>query len=220
MPRAKAPRTRRRWLRWVWAGVVVGVVGPLFTYGWVSWSTAQQVHHALPNIPTVRAALLLGTSARTRWGTDNQFFRTRIDAAVALYQSGKVAKIIVSGDNRHVSYNEPREMHRALVKAGVPDSVIVMDFAGFRTFDSVVRAAKVFGQASFVVISQRFHVERAVFIANAKGIDAHGFVADDPSSFWTMVRIQAREVLARGKTVLDCYILGTEPRFLGEQEPI
>lgn len=202
------------------AGVLLVLIGPWLVYAWVSLSTRNQVHHALADLPKARAALLLGTAPYAKSGGYNQFFKTRIEAAAALYNSGKVERLIVSGDNRTKRYNEPREMYRALVKAGVPDSVIVMDFAGFRTFDSVVRAQKVFGQQSFIVISQRFHVERAVFIANAKGSTAHGFVADDPASFAAMVRIQLREVLARGMTVLDCYILGTEPHFLGKEEPI
>lgn len=220
---AKPRRKRaciRRWLRWLLGLAGLAVLLPLVIYLWVSLATRRQIHYHLPEVPTVRAALLLGTSPYTRTGETNQFFANRIEAAAALYASGRVQKLIVSGDNHHHSYNEPREMFRALVKAGVPDSAIVMDFAGFRTFDSVIRAHKVFGQQSMVVISQRFHAERAIFIANAKGIEAHGFIADDPTSLPTMIRLQFRESFARIMAVLDCYVLGTQPHFLGQEEDI
>jgi SanA protein len=210
------------WLRryWVWCllAVVLGV--PLGIYTLVSLTTAAQVYYATDRVPNARAALLLGTARYTEGGGENLFFQHRIQAASALFKAGKVERIIVSGDNRHRSYNEPREMYRALLEAGVPDSVIVMDFAGFRTLDSVVRADRVFGQHSFIVISQRFHIERALFIANSKHIKAYGFVADDAGSLATMIKVQFREVLARGMTLLDCYVLGTQPRFLGEAEAV
>ena len=86
-----------------------------------------------------------------------------------LFQAGKISRILVSGDNRRMNYNEPVEMRKALIAHGIPDSVIVMDFAGIRTLDSVIRAKKVFGQDRFTIISQRFHNERALYIAGRNG---------------------------------------------------
>lgn len=127
--------------------------------------------------------------------------------------------LIVSGDNHVAGYDEPSEMRNALLGAGVPASVITLDYAGFRTLDSVVRAKSVFGQSRFVVVSQGFHCERAVFIARRSGIDAVGFVAQSPAGTGG-VMVRGREVLARTAAVLDVYVLGTRPRFDGPAEPI
>ena len=121
----------------------------------------------------------------------------------------------MSGDNRKKEYNEPRAMRDALIKKGISEDHIILDYAGFRTFDSMIRAEKVFGQDSFIVISQPFHNERAVFIARKSGIEAYGFNARDvdvAAGFKTKLR----EVGARVKMILDIYVLHTEPKFLGD----
>ena len=174
-----------------------------------------RLYDDLSSVPHRHAALLLGTSSAFRDGRPNLFFQYRIDAADALLHAGKVDKILVSGDNRHLSYNEPQMMRRALLARGVPDSLIVLDYAGFRTLDSVVRAREVFGQDSFIVVSQRFHNERAVYLAAMHGIDAVGFNARDVHSLRAL-RTRTRELLARVKVFLD---LATHrgPHFLGER---
>ena len=121
-----------------------------------------------------------------------------------------------SGDNRHVKYNEPEAMKQALMDSGIPAEDIILDYAGFRTFDSVVRAKEVFGQSSFTVVSQRFHNERAVFIAGKKAIDAIGFNAGDvglPYGLTTYIR----ECFARCKVFLDL-ATGKKPHFL--EDPV
>lgn len=174
-----------------------------------------RLYSNLASVPHRHAALLLGTSSAFRDGRPNLFFQYRIDAADALLRAGKVDKILVSGDNRHLSYNEPQRMRRALLARGVPDSLIVLDYAGFRTLDSVVRAREVFGQDSFIVVSQRFHNERAVYLAGMHGIDAVGFNASDVRSLRAF-KVHVRELLARVKVFLD---LATHrgPHFLGER---
>ena len=169
----------------------------------------------LASVPHRHAALLLGTSSNLRNGHSNPYFKYRIDAATALLEAGKVDKILVSGDNRHISYNEPQQMRKALLSRGVPDSLIVLDYAGFRTLDSVVRAREVFGQSSFIVVSQRFHNERAVYLAAMHGIDAVGFNASDVRTLRAL-KTHVREWLARVKVFID---LATHrgPHFLGEQ---
>ena len=169
----------------------------------------------LAAVPYRHAALLLGTSSSLRNGSPNPYFKYRIDAAAALLAAGKVDKILVSGDNRHASYNEPQKMLRALISRGVPDSLIVLDYAGFRTLDSVVRAREVFGQSSFIVVSQRFHNERALFLAGKHGIDAVGFNASDVRSLRAF-RTHARELLARVKVFIDLAV-HRGPHFLGER---
>ena len=171
-----------------------------------------RVYDNISDIPHRQTALVLGTSPTGRNGKPNRYFVSRIEACGDLYHEGKIDRIIVSGDNRHATYNEPEEMRKALVKKGVPNEIIFLDYAGFRTFDSVIRAKEVFGQTSFIVVSQRFHNERAVFIAGKKGIDAIAFNVDDiPYGILTHVR----EWFARCKVFLDL-IFGKKPHFLGE----
>lgn len=166
-------------------------------------------------LPAARVGLLLGTSKYNRNGDPNLYFRYRIEAAAELFKRGKVDYLIVSGDNRTLSYNEPRDMRKALIAKGIPDTAIYMDFAGLRTFDSVLRCREVFGQSSFIIISQRFHVQRALFIALNNKIPAVGYAARDVSESygWT---VGLREMFARSKAVLDVFVLRTKPRFLGE----
>ncbi|MCY3002817.1 MAG: YdcF family protein, partial [Planctomycetota bacterium] len=138
-----------------------------------------------------------------------------MDAASELFHSGKVERLIVSGDNHTVEYDEPTAMKAALVERGVPEERIHCDYAGFRTLDSVVRAELVFGQRSFVIVSQRFHAERAVFLARSRGLEAWGFCAVAVGG-GAGLRMRARETVARTAAVLDAHVLGTQPKFLGE----
>lgn len=179
---------------------------------------SSHLHDAIAETPTNHVGLVLGTSDRARGGGTNPFFRHRIESAAALYHAGKVRHLLVSGDNGTLSYNEPRQMRRALMAAGVDSARITLDFAGFRTLDSVVRAKAVFGQSRFTIISQRFHNERAVFLARSKGIEAIAFNAPDPPA-WGSVRTWLRERLARVKVFMDL-LFGTQPRFFGDPVPI
>jgi len=158
--------------------------------------------------------LLLGTS-RYAYGGPNLYFVHRINAAAELYRAGKVKSILVSGDNSRASYNEPRDMNEALIAAGVNAEDIYLDYAGFSTLDSVVRASKVFNIKSLTVISQQFHCERAIYIARAHGIKAVGYAAKDVSGA-SATRVKVREYLARAKAVMDVAIIGTEPTYYGD----
>ena len=165
-------------------------------------------------IPHRRVALVLGTSRMLAPGRPNLLYRHRIDAAAALYAAGKVHWLLVSGDNRDASYDEPSMMKQDLIAAGVPATRIYRDQAGLRTLDSVVRAKEVFGLEEVTVVSQRFHNERALYLARAHGLAAIAFDAPGVASGATMLRNLARERLARVAAVLDVW-LGREPRFLG-----
>lgn len=176
--------------------------------------SSSRLYDDVSAIPHRHAALLLGTSPKVKSGNTNKYFEYRIDACAKLYKAGKVDRIIVSGDNRHKSYNEPAAMYSALVKKGVPGNVIFLDYAGFRTLDSVVRAKEVFGQDSYTVVSQRFHNERAVFIAGKKGIDAIGFNARD-ARFKYGKKTRIREVFSRCKVFIDL-LTRRQPHFLGD----
>lgn len=160
--------------------------------------------------------LLLGTSKYTTFNTVNLFYKYRLDAAVKLYKSGKICNVLVSGDNRHKSYNEPQTFYNDLVQRGVEPHHIYLDYAGFRTLDSVVRAKKVFKQDSILLISQQFHNERALFLADKLGIKANAFHAQSVD-FGFSPKVYVREKLARVKAFMDVYILNTQPKFLGEE---
>ena len=178
------------------------------------WSRGR-CYSSLDSIPQRRVGLVLGTSPRTRRGTVNLYFKNRIEACAKLYHGGKIRYILISGDNRHKNYNEPVAMRAALIKQGVPDSVIVLDYAGFRTYDSMVRAKKVFGQDSITVISQLWHNQRALYIAHCVGIDAIGFNANDVSFRKIALKNYIREWFARTKMFIDLFFK-CDPHFLGE----
>ncbi len=173
-----------------------------------------RTYDRVQDIPHRHTALLLGTTPKTRSGRTNKYFTYRIDACAAPFKAGKIDRIIVSGDNHRRNYNEPEEMRKALLAKGIPNSVIFLDYAGFRTLDSVVRAKEIFGQSSCTIVSQRFHNERAIFIAKKKKIDAIGFNARDAGRRYGF-KTRVREVFARCKVFLDL-LVGKQPHFLGE----
>ncbi|MFW6250184.1 MAG: SanA/YdcF family protein [Alkalispirochaetaceae bacterium] len=177
------------------------------------------IYRDLATVPPTRVALLLGTSRWVRGGRANPFFDNRVAAAARLYETDKVEFILASGDNSHPSYNEPAYLRAALLRSGVPEERVVLDYAGFSTLDSVVRAREVFGLESVLLVSQPFHLQRALFIADAAGLDAVGYAAADVEE-WAGVSVRLREALARVKAVLDVYVFHRSPRFLGELELI
>nr|WP_261817451.1 ElyC/SanA/YdcF family protein [Vibrio gallicus] len=185
---------------------------------WMSISAHGRIHQQVESTPPRDVALVLGTSkyiGRTR----NPYYTYRIDAAIKLYKQGKVKAFLLSGDNAHRSYNEPWTMKRDLLNAGIPDNLIFLDYAGFRTLDSVVRAKQIFNLDDFVIVTQTFHCDRALFIAKFYDTDAIclGVPSPAPTS-WFNVRV--REVFARIKALLDLYITNTQPKFMGPQVPI
>ena len=169
------------------------------------------------NVPYNKVGLVLGTSPKMPSGKPNYFFTTRIDAAARLYKSGKVSFLLVSGDNGSMNYDEPTAMRDALIASGVPASAIYLDYAGFRTLDSVVRADKIFGQKSITIISHRFHNERAIYIAEHHGMKAVGFCAKDARlTKRSLMTTLVRESASRAKMFLD-FIMGRKPKYLGEK---
>jgi SanA protein len=186
---------------------------------WIVSSTRDKIYSSANDVPYNDVGLVLGASKSAGGGSTNLYFSNRIDAAVDLFKAGKIKHILVSGDNHIEGYDEPTDMRNALIEKGVPDSCITLDYAGFRTLDSVVRSKKVFGQSKITVISQEFHNQRALFIADHYDIDAIAFNAEDVPAKYS-VRTQLREYFARFKAVLDLYLLGTDPKFLGEEVKI
>ena len=139
-------------------------------------------------------------------------------AAAELYKAGKVKYIIVSGDNGRVGYDESSDMKQVLISLGVPEFVIYLDYAGFRTLDSVVRCKEVFEQKDIIVVSQKFHNQRAVFLSKVKGLEAIGYNAQDVT-FRQGYVVLLREKLARVKAVLDV-LVGKGPKFYGPKVAI
>lgn len=170
------------------------------------------------SIPYNKVGLLLGTSKYLNSGQVNRYYQYRIDATKQLVQSGKIKYVIASGDNSRQSYDEPTQMKADLVAAGIDSTIIFLDYAGFRTFDSMIRAKEIFGQDSLTIISQPFHNQRALFIANKENMFAIGFNAKDVSTN-VGFKTQLREKFARVKVYLD-YLLGKEPKFLGPKVQI
>ena len=199
--------------------IVVGLTG-LTALGldrWISWKTAPYVYDDLRSLPHRQVGVVLGTAKYYRTGVPNEYYLFRMQGALNAYNSGKVNYLLLSGDNAQQSYNEPMTMRRDLIAAGVDPADIVMDFAGFRTLDSIVRTRKVFDTNDFIIITQRFHCERALFIALHSGIQAQCYAVPSPKN---MLTVRLREVGARLGALADLYIMKREPRFLGPLVPI
>lgn len=177
--------------------------------------TAAQIYNEVITIPQNKVGLLLGTSPKLKNGNNNLYFDYRILAAVELYKAGKIKYILISGDNRREDYNEPEEMKKTLMQKGIPEKFIYLDYAGFRTLDSVIRAKEVFGQNQLTIISQRFHNERAIYLAEKNGINAIGYNAKDVNAY-AGLKTNIRELLARVKMFIDLAI-DKQPHFLGEK---
>ncbi len=201
---------------------IIGVILLLTFTIWANKSIIKAsspfITNEISKLKPAKCGLLLGTSRTLKNGKSNDFFYKRINATLELYQKAKIKHIIVSGDNSKKSYNEPLDMKMELIKRGVPDSVIHLDYAGFRTLDSVVRAKEIFGQSTFIIISQKFHNERAVFIARKNGIEAFGYNAEEVTAF-NGFKTKLREFFARDKVYLDL-LFGVNPKFLGAKVQI
>lgn len=163
-------------------------------------------------------AVLLGCGKRGKIGL-NPYYLYRVNAAAELYQKGKIKRILISGDNGRTEYSEPEDMRDDLIARGVPACAITLDYAGFRTFDSMYRAKVIFKLDKFLIISQNFHNERALFLANAMGIDAIAYNCKDLKANTSKFSfINMREYLARTKAFIDCYLIFKRPKFLGKEE--
>ncbi len=200
---------------WSFVAASVGVALVGFANYWVTSTVESSAYNSLNEVEYSDVALVLGTSKSINGRVENLFFTYRIEAAAELFFAGKVKHILVSGDNSNTHYNEPRDMRLALIKKGVPPHCITMDFAGLRTFDSVVRSNKIFQQERLTIISQEFHNYRALFIAQNLGIDAIAYNAKYPQL--ASKKTILREYLARVKAVLDIYVFDTKPKFMGDK---
>ncbi len=174
---------------------------------------------SVDDVPVRRVAIVFGAEVK-RDGTPSAVLRDRVKTAVELYKSGKVEKLLMSGDNRFVDYNEPEAMRQYAVSLGVPDEAIALDYAGRRTYDTCYRAREIFQVDSAILVTQGFHLPRALFLCNSFGVEAVGVKADN---YYYLKRLRLvwyiRETLATTQAVWDVYVAHPLP-VLGEPEPI
>ncbi|MCZ0205257.1 YdcF family protein [Streptomyces achromogenes] len=211
--RPRWPRTRAGQRRLLWA-VMAGCVLALLPATWLRLSTADRLR-TTADVPRTEVAVVFGAGL---WdGEPSPYLAHRLDAAVTLYRAGRIEVVLVTGDNSREDYDEPDAMRAYLTDHGVPDRRIVSDYAGFDTWDSCVRARRIFGVDRAVLISQDFHIRRAVALCEAAGVDSYGVgVAAEHDVTWYYGG--ARELFAAGKAALDA-VFRPDPRFLGPREP-
>lgn len=204
---------------WLWrgSGVLAALCLGLYIYSNCCISDkSEKVYDDVNLVSPAKVGLLLGTGKYVGGGRLNLYYKYRIEAAVELYKAGKIEKIIASGDGGSFEKCEPIQMRDDLVARGVNPDDIIMDYAGFRTLDSVVRCVKIFGQRDVLVISQKFHCERAIYIADSYGLEARGFAAKNVTAHAWKWRNSARESVARLAAFIDVNI-GRHPKFYGEK---
>ncbi|MET8991877.1 ElyC/SanA/YdcF family protein [Nonomuraea wenchangensis] len=212
----------RKALRRAYHGMVLLSVLALapMTWAWLSSSGHRVMAEGTgwtARVPPAEAALVLGAGL---WaGRPSAMLARRLDIAAELYHAGKVRALLLSGDNSRQEYDEPTAMRDYLRAAGVPDAAMVLDYAGFDTWDSCVRARQVFGARSVTVVTQEFHVPRAVTLCRTAGLEAFG-AGDDSSRRWagTTYVYAARELFATAKAFADAKVLDADPVFPGPRE--
>jgi len=175
--------------------------------------------HSLETAPSKRVAIIFG--AGLRWdGSPTAILRDRVETGANLYFGGKVEKLLMSGDNRVVEYNEPEAMRQYAVSLGIPDDAIVLDYAGRRTYDTCYRAKAIFGVDSALLVTQKFHLPRALFLCNALGVESVGVEANNNYYLKRSLLIwNIREQFATLSAFLDVFVEKPLP-VLGKAEPI
>lgn len=182
---------------------------------WVLRSARSRIYTNIARLPHNNVAMVLGTSKFNSDGhSENPFFRGRMNTAARLYREGKVKHLLVSGDHTDSTYDEPTWMRDALIQRGVPRSAIILDDAGFRTRDSMARAHAVFSLKRFTIVTDDFHLSRAVFLARSYGLDVVGFPSERVPYWWSK-KVRTRELASRTVAWIEVYLLHTKPRFYG-----
>jgi len=215
-PSAPPPVRRRRgqWVLGALLAVLSAGLGCAYAIHQTVRATGRERIYFDPDlVPPRDVAIVLGTSPTTQ-GRSNLFFESRMNACADLWNRGKVRHFIVSGDNGRKTYDEPTAMRDALISRAVPASAITLDYAGFRTLDTMARAVAVFGQRKVTVITDDFHLPRSLFLAEAHGLDAIGF-GGRPVLVKYSKKTRTREVASRIAAWIDVNVLHTKPRFFG-----
>lgn len=205
----------KKGIKFIFFGCVFALLSIYIANKVIVSNAKHKLYSSVNDIPHNKVGLLLGTVKYLQNGYINLYYKYRVNATVALYKSGKIDYVLVSGDNGSKGYDEPTDFKNDLIKAGIPENNIFLDYAGFRTLDSVVRAKEIFGQNSITIISQAFHNERAIYLAEHFGIKAVGYNAKEVLGQLAF-KVNKREYLARVKVFVDI-LLNKKPKFLGEQ---
>lgn len=209
----RLPRTRPGRRRAVQALMVLCVLA-LLPMTWMYVTTGDRLR-TTADAPRTPVAVVFGAGL---WdGEPSPYLAHRLDAAAKLYRAGRIEVVLVTGDNSREDYDEPDAMRAYLTAHGVPDRRIVSDYAGFDTWDSCVRARRIFGVREAVLISQGFHIRRAVALCRAAGVRSYG-IGVDAKHDATWYYGGTREIFAAGKAALDA-VFRPDPRFLGRKEP-
>jgi len=212
---------KRRKRFWIALGIFCLVMGaiaaaPLLLRWWVDQKYKKHIY-TVQDVPEKKVAIIFGAGI-TSDGRPMAALADRVLTAVELYQGGKVSKLLMSGDNRFVNYNEPEAMRQYALDQGVPDEDIVLDYAGRRTYDTCYRAGYIFDVQDAILVTQHFHLDRALYTCSSLGIDAVGVAADKRPyvaiRYWWL-----RELAAVSKAWLDLNLLHPTP-VLGEKEPV
>jgi len=210
---AVPPRRRHRWLVWAAPGLLAGLALIILLSNVLVRLAARPFLHQVALEVSAPVAIVPGASVH-RDGTPSPQLADRLSAALSLVRAGRVQQVLVSGA-RNGAYDEAGSMHRWLTQRGVPPSAVLDDHAGFRTLDTMERAAHVFAVRRAVVCTQAFHLPRAVFLARRAGIDAVGLAAEGESPGGSSIGDKVRESLAQLMAVIDSYVLGRQPRDPG-----
>jgi SanA protein len=205
---------KRRYFKLLGLLPLIGLLTLIVCNYTINRAAEGRTYSTIESVPKNRVGLVLGTSKRRANGQPNPYYTYRIDATIALFKAGKIDFVLVSGDNGTIYYNEPTTIKKDLVQGGIPENRIFLDYAGFRTLDSMVRAKEVFGLDQVTVISQKFHNERAIYLAEKKGLHAIGFNATDVSG-QPGLKVKLREYFARVKVFIDL-VFNTQPKFFGD----
>jgi vancomycin permeability regulator SanA len=201
--------------------VLAGAILPLSLIAYVAWATSAYRYDELSSAPPARVAIVFGAGVRSD-GTLSPMLADRVAAAIQLYQAGTIHKILMTGDNSRTDYDEVTAMRRYAVEHGVPFADITLDYAGFSTYDSCYRAAAIFGVTRALLLTQRYHLPRAIYTCRQLGVDADGIGTPDWERYSMRVigPYAAREALATLKALWQVHVTRPLPTFLGQFEGI
>lgn len=206
-------------LTWALGGaLLLAMTAPLGLVTWMARSQRDRLFCRIEEVPPRKVAIIFGAAVYPG-GRLSHILEDRVQTGVELYQAGKVQKLLMTGDNRHQNYNEPVAMKREAIRRGVPPQDITVDYAGFRTYDSCYRARDIFGLREAILVTQRFHLPRALYTARKLGLDAVG-IAADRRPYLKRWQYAAREQLALLRAWWELNVTHPRPYFLGPFEPI
>ncbi len=195
---------------------ILGIVSALLILVSVTALYAPQIHSSVDAVPAAYSALVLGAGVRGD-GSPSSILKDRVERGVELYKAGKVKKLIMSGDNRFAHYNEPDVMVKLAIDQGIPQGDVYADYAGRRTYDSCWRAKNIFSQGNIIVVTQSFHMTRAIFLCEHMGIQTQGVTADiSPYAARQWVWWSFRDMISLFKSIVDVFIW--HPKVIGGEK--